>query len=63
MSDAADIKEPLLRVEFKRDSLNLTDTPLQFVMHELGAIVEKMPDQYKLEVNTAQKITVVIYTE
>lgn len=61
MADAA--PEPLLRVEFKRDSLNLTDSPLQFVMHELGAIVEQMPDEYKLEVNTAQKITVSIFVE
>lgn len=57
------LNEPLLKVEFKRDSLNLTDSPLSFVMHELGAIVERMPDQYKMEVNTANKITVVIYTE
>lgn len=61
MSDP--IVEPLLVVEFKRDSLNLTDSPLQFVMHELGAIVERMPDELKLEVNTAQKIRVVFYTE
>lgn len=57
------LKEPLLKVEFKRDSLNLTDNPLQFVVGELGSIVERMPDGLKLEVNTAQKITVEIYTE
>lgn len=57
------IQEPLLKVEFKRDSLNLTDSPLQFVVHEVGAIVERMPDELKLEVNTAQKITVMIFTE
>jgi len=55
--------EPLLHVEFKRDSLNLTDNPLQFVMHELGAIIEHMPEGLQLEVNTAQKITVMIYTQ
>lgn len=55
--------DPLLVVEFKRDSLNLTDSPLQFIHHELGSIIERMPDSLKLEVNTAQKITVVIYTE
>lgn len=55
--------EPLLRVEFDRNALNATDTPLQFVVHELGAIVERAPEGLKLEINTARKITVVIYAE
>jgi hypothetical protein len=57
------IREPLLRCEFRRDSLNLTDNPLQFVAGELSSIIERMPDGLKMEVNTAQKITVLIYTE
>jgi hypothetical protein len=57
------VTEPLLRCEFKRDSLNLTDNPLQFVIGEVTSIVERMPDSYKLEVNTANKITVLIFTE
>ena len=55
--------EPLLRVEFDRNALNVTDSPLQFVIHELGAIVERAPDGLKLEINTSRKITVVIYAE
>jgi hypothetical protein len=55
--------EPLLRVEFDRSALNVTDTPLQFVVHELGAIVERAPEGLKLEINTARKITVVIFAE
>ena len=57
------IKEPLLRVSFDRSSLNITDTPLQFVLHELGAIVEKIPEDLRLEVATAQRIWVTIETE
>lgn len=55
--------EPILRVEFDRNALNVTDSPLQFVVHELGAIVEKAPEGLKLEINTAKKITVMIYVE
>ena len=55
--------EPLLRVEFDRSALNVTDSPLQFVVHELGAIVERAPEGLKLEINTARKITVLIYAE
>jgi len=55
--------EPLLRVEFRRDSLNLTDSPLQFVVHELASIIERMPEGLKLQVNTAQVIRVTIETE
>ncbi len=62
MSDPI-LDEPLLRVEFDRNALNVTDSPLQFVIHELGAIVEKAPEHLKLEINTARKITVAIYTE
>jgi hypothetical protein len=58
-----DLTEPLLRCEFKRDSLNLSDRPLQFIAHELAAIVERMPAEHALAVNTAQKITVLIYVE
>ena len=57
------LQEPLLKVEFDRNALNVTDSPLQFVVHELGAIVEKAPEGLKLEINTAKKITVVIYAE
>lgn len=57
------VGEPLLRCEFSRDSLNLSDRPLQFVAHELTAIIERMPAEHALAVNTAQKITVVIYVE
>lgn len=58
-----DVNEPLLRCEFARDSLNLTDSPLQFVVHELASIIERMPDGLKLDVNTAQRIIVTIHTE
>jgi hypothetical protein len=58
-----ELQEPLLKVEFDRASLNVTDSPLQFVVHELGAIVERAPEGLKLEINTAKKITVVIYVE
>lgn len=58
-----ELQEPLLKVEFDRSSLNVTDSPLQFVVHELGAIVERAPEGLKLEINTAKKITVLIYTE
>ena len=57
------VKEPLLRCEFRRDSLNLTENPLHFVIGEVSSIVERMPEGYKMEVNTANKITVLIYTE
>lgn len=57
------LQEPLLRCEFRRDSLNLTENPLEFVINEVASIVEKMPEGHKLEVNTANKITVLIYTE
>jgi hypothetical protein len=57
------LQEPLLKVVFDRDALNVTDSPLQFIVHEVGAIVEKAPEGLKLEINTAKKITVVIYAE
>lgn len=57
------LQEPLLRVVFDRNALNVTDSPLQFVVHELGAIVERAPEGLKLEINTASKITVMIFTE
>lgn len=59
----SDEKEPLLRVEFRRDSLNLTDTPLQFIMYELSEIVTRIPDECKIEANMASKLTVTIYAE
>lgn len=55
--------EPLLRVEFPREALRATDNPLQFVVHELGAIVERMPRELALQVNTARIVRVVITTE
>lgn len=58
MSD--EVKEPLLRVSFDRHALNATDTPLQFVIHELAAIAERIPDDLKLSVATAQRIVVTI---
>jgi len=57
------VPEPLLRCVWDRASLNVTDSPLQFVVHELGAIVEKAPAELKLEINTARKITVMIFAE
>jgi hypothetical protein len=62
-SDFTIIPDPLLRVEFDRNALNVTDSPLQFVVHELGAIVERAPEGLKLEINTAKKITVIILAE
>ena len=53
----------LLRVEFSREQLRLTDQPLQFVVHELGAIIERMPADLALDVHTANKIIVTITTE
>lgn len=58
MSEQLD--EPLLRVVFDRNALNVTDSPLQFVVHELGAIVEKAPEHLKMQINTAKRITVTI---
>ena len=57
------MSETLLQVVFDRDALACTDTPLQFVAHEIGAIVERMPDELKLTVNTARRITVEITTD
>lgn len=55
--------EPLLRVEFPHEALRATDNPLQFVIHELGAIVERMPRELALQVNTARIVRVIITTE
>lgn len=59
------IREPdqLLRAEFPRECLRATDNPLQFVVHELGAMVERMPRDLAVQVNTASKIVVTITTE
>lgn len=53
----------LLRVEFLREALSCTDLPLQFIVHELGAIVERMSRDLAVDVNTANKIIVIITTE
>lgn len=65
MSDVINVetRKPLLRVAFDRNALNVTDSPLQFVVHELGAIVDRAPDHLKLEINTAKRIEVVIYVD
>ncbi len=59
----ADQQEPLLRVEFGRDALRTSDRPLDFVIHELGAICERIPHDLLLSVNVANKIKVVITLE
>ena len=56
-------EEALLRVEFGRDVMQGADDPLQFVIHELGAICERIPADLKVLVNTAQKLRVVITLE
>lgn len=55
--------EPLLRVEFGREAFATADHPLQFIVHELGAICERMPAELMLTVNTARTIKVVITVE
>ena len=55
--------EQLLKVEFPREALAATDEPLRFVINELTAIVERMPRELALMVNTARRITVTIDTD
>jgi len=56
----ASVKEPLLRVEFGRDVLSGADDVLQFIVHELGAICERIPADLKYELAVAQKVRVTI---
>lgn len=55
-------REPLLRVEFPREALRVADNPLDFILHELGAIIERMPPELRVDVNTARAIRVTIET-
>jgi len=55
----------LLKVEFHKDAMRVARkaNPLDFIVSELGAIVERMPSHLLIDVQTAQKITVTITTE
>jgi len=59
------MKTELLRVEFHKDAMRLTKgaNPLDFIVSELGAIVERMPSSLLMDVKTAAKIVVTISTE
>jgi len=59
------MKAELLKVEFHKDAIRIAkgDNPLQFVVAEVGAIIERMPRELMIEVITARKITVIILTE
>lgn len=48
---------------FPLEALRASDRPLEFVMHELGAIIERMPADLRADVNTAHSITVTFTTE
>lgn len=58
-------KTELLRVEFHKDAMRVAKkaNPLDFIVSELGAIVERMPSSLMADVHTAQKITVTFTTE
>jgi len=59
------MKPELLKVEFHKDAMRIAkgENPLHFVVSEVGAIIERMPQELMIEVITARKITVVISTE
>ena len=55
------MSEQLLRVEFKRDALSATDDPLQFVLGEVQAIVERgVPIDVRMLAASANKIVVTV---
>ena len=55
------MSEQLLRVEFKRDALSATDDPLQFVLGEVQAIVERdAPIDVRTLAASANKIVVTV---
>lgn len=53
----------LVRIEFTRDMLRVTDNPIQFVAHEITSIFERMPEDLRVDVMTASKVVVTVTTE
>lgn len=58
------MNETLLRVEFGRDAVNSTDQPIQFVLGEVQAIVDRgVPLDVALLLTAGEKIVVTISME
>lgn len=62
---SAGLEEELLRVEFHKEQLRLTDDPLAFAVSETLQIVQRgdCPPDVRVLANSARKISVVILVE